>query len=251
MRITSVCVLLTLALIAALFAFAQQPISPGASAANTAANGPSSADMQAMAGMDIAHVHEMPHMKLTPLREAQPGDHVRADNIVATLHDALPKYRDYRVAERDGYHIFMPKLPQKMYHFTKYEYTLEAATEFNPAHPTSLLYEKSGDSFKLIGAMYTMPFRATLDELNDRVPLSVTRWHLHTDFCAAPKGEESEYLAPHPRFGLRGSITTMEACTQAGGQFHDHIFGWMVHVYPFEKNWADIWSLGRQMDHEP
>jgi hypothetical protein len=113
-----------------------------------------------------------------------------------------------------------------------------------------LLYEKTGESYKLIGVMYTMPFRATLDELNDRVPLSVARWHVHINLCKAPKGKEADYFGLNAKFGLHGSITTAEACEQAGGQFSEHIFGWMVHVYPFEKNWADIWSLSRQMDHE-
>jgi len=51
---------------------------------------------------------------------------------------------------------------------------------------------------------------------------------------------------PHPQFGLRGSITTQEACDAAGGTFHPVIFNWMVHVYPFEKDQASIWSVERQ-----
>jgi hypothetical protein len=38
------------------------------------------------------------------------------------------------------------------------------------------------------------------------------------------------------RFGLRGSISTQEACDAAGGRFRPVIFGWMVHVYPFEDS---------------
>ena len=50
----------------------------------------------------------------------------------------------------------------------------------------------------------------------------------------------------HPQFGLRGSIATQEACDAAGGTFHPVIFNWMVHVYPFEKNQANMWSVERQ-----
>ncbi len=37
---------------------------------------------------------------------------------------------------------------------------------FNPEHPTSLLYEKHGDDYKLIGVMYTAPKRLGEDELD-------------------------------------------------------------------------------------
>ncbi len=32
----------------------------------------------------------------------------------------------------------------------------------------------------------------------------------------------------------------------AGGTFHPVIFNWMVHVYPFETEQANIWSVERQ-----
>jgi hypothetical protein len=55
-------------------------------------------------------------------------------------------------------------------------------------------------------------------------------------------------LTPNPRFGLKGSIVTEQACEAAGGTFHPVIFNWMVHVYPFEKDQARIWSVERQHD---
>jgi hypothetical protein len=137
-------------------------------------------------------------------------------------------------------------VPQKMYHFTNYSYAMEAAFRFNPEHPTSLLYEKHGDDYKLIGVMYTAPKRFDEKELDQRVPLSVAQWHEHVNFCAAPADRRGEGFAPHPQFGLRGSITTQEACDAAGGTFHPVIFNWMVHVYPFEKDQAAIFSVSRQ-----
>jgi hypothetical protein len=55
-------------------------------------------------------------------------------------------------------------------------------------------------------------------------------------------------LAKNSKFGLNGSITTEAACDAAGGTFLPHIFGWMVHMYPWEKTPDAIWSVERQLD---
>lgn len=192
------------------------------------------------------HMDMGPHMKMTALRPAKPGDAARARQVVEAARRASEKYVDYRAALADGYKIFHPEIPQKMYHFTNYGYALEAAFRFNPEHPTSLLYEKRGSDYELIGAMYTAPKRFDEDQLDERIPLSVAQWHEHVNFCAPPANRRKEALAPHRQFGLRGSIVTQEACDAAGGTFHPVIFNWMVHVYPFEKEQASIWSLDRQ-----
>jgi hypothetical protein len=210
-----------------------------------------------MAGMDHAvgamsghHMDMGPHMKMTALRPAQPGDQQRADAVVAASRKAMAKYADYKVALDNGFQIFLPNVPQKQYHFTNYRYAFEARNGFNPDHPTSLLYEKTADGgYKLVGAMYTAPKSFSEDELNARIPLSIAQWHEHVNFCKAPEGRKSEYFGKDRKFGLRGSITTEEQCKAAGGDFHAVIFGWMVHVYPFEKNAADVWSVEKQMDH--
>lgn len=190
------------------------------------------------------------HMMLTDLRPLKPGDQQRADEVLAGARRVAEEYRDYRKAEADGFRIFLPNVPQKMYHFTNYWYGFEAAFRLNPDHPTSLLYEKTPDGgFKLVGVMYTAPAHASHQELDSRLPLSIAQWHLHTNFCRAPLGSESEYFGPRAKFGLLGSITTREDCEAAGGNFEPSVFGWMVHVYPLEKNPKDIWSVERQMDH--
>jgi hypothetical protein len=201
--------------------------------------------MHAMHAME-GHMDMGPHMKMTALRTAKPGDAERAQQVVEAARKASEKYLDYHTALNDGFKIFHPELPQKMYHFTNYGYAMEAAFRFNPEHPTSLLYEKHGDDYQLIGVMYTAPKRLTEDQLDERIPLSIAQWHEHVNFCAAPPGKRYESLTPHPQFGLRGSITTQEACDAAGGTFHPIIFNWMVHVYPFEKDQANIWSVERQ-----
>jgi hypothetical protein len=194
---------------------------------------------QAEAGMA-----DMPgHMYMTVLRSAKTGDQQKADAVVTAARSAMAPYQDYHKALADGYEIFLPDVPQSQYHFTKHQYGFEAAFHFDPLKPTSLLYKKTADGgYKLVGAMYTDRVGATEDELNDRIPLSIARWHKHINFCRAPTGERAAYFGPEAKFGLRGSITTKEACEAAGGEFHPHLFGWMVHVYPYEADAKNIWS---------
>ena len=186
---------------------------------------------------------KMAHMYMTSLRPKQAGDVQKADAVVADARAAIAPYQDYRKALADGYEIFLPNLPQPQYHFTNHEYALEARRHFDPSKPTSLLYKKTRDGgYKLVGVMYTDRVDASEDELNSRIPLSVARWHQHVNFCKAPAGRKLEYFGPSAKFGLMGSITTKEACEAAGGEFYPHVFGWMVHVYPYESDPARIWS---------
>ena len=205
----------------------------------------SDASAHAMHSME-GHMDMGPHMKMTALRPAKAGDAARAQAVADAARQASEKYIDYHAALNDGYKIFLPNVPQKMYHFTNYGYAMEAAFRFNPEHPTSLLYEKHGEDYKLIGVMYTAPKRMNEDQLDDRIPLSVAQWHEHVNFCTAPAGKKYLYLEKNPQFGLKGSITTQEACDAAGGTFHPVIFNWMVHVYPFEKDQSSVWSVDRQ-----
>jgi hypothetical protein len=123
---------------------------------------------------------------------------------------------------------------------------MEAGVRFNPEHPTSLLYEKQGDGYKLIGAMYTAPARFSEEQINERIPLSVAQWHKHVNLCRPPAGKRDELLGKNARFGLLGSISTREECEAAGGTFYPQVFGWMVHIYPFETTQDAIWSVERQ-----
>jgi hypothetical protein len=42
-----------------------------------------------------------------------------------------------------------------------------------------------------------------------------------------------------------GSISTQEACEAVGGKFIPQVFGWMLHVYPYEA------TLEKQFSMEP
>ena len=184
---------------------------------------------------------------MSTLRSPQPGDEEKARQIADEARQALEKYKDYKVALAEGFKIFLPNLPQKQYHFTKYGNALGEAFRFDASKPTSLLYEKSGNGYKLIGAMYTAPVRFSQDQLNQRVPLSMAQWHQHVNMCKPPKGREMEMVSRNPKFGLAGSISTQDECEAAGGAFVPHVFGWMVHMYPWEKNLDQIWSVEHAM----
>ncbi len=193
-----------------------------------------------MESMSSEHMHMNAHMKSTEPRPQTPGDLKRAEQIVSTLRESIEKYKDYQVALQDGYKIFLPRIPQPLYHFTNYRYGFEAEFKFDPSRPTSLLYKKTSDGYELVGAMYTATRFTSEDELNMRVPLSVTRWHAHIDICLPPRSQGQ--MPDLTKFGPTGSISTEAECTAANGRFLRQIFGWMVHVYPFEQTPEKIWA---------
>jgi hypothetical protein len=186
------------------------------------------------------------HMTMTEMRPQTAGDVQRANEIVAQLRAGIEKYKDYHAALDDGFRIFLPNVPQPEYHFTSYRNGFLEAFTFDPSRPTSLLYKKTGTGYELVGAMYTMPKRAGEDQLNARVPLSVAMWHLHTNLCVPPK--EQMRATDWTKFGLKGSIATRDACDAAGGRFQPIIFGWMVHVYPYEDSLDKIFAMHHHMD---
>ena len=221
------------------------------------------ADHGSMPGMDMSDehsnekdaVHEMTaghqsahsqHMTMTAMRGQTPEDVRRANEIVAQLRAGIEKYRDYHVALNEGFKIFMPNVPQPEYHFTNYRNGFLEGFAFDPGRPTSLLYRKAQTGYELVGAMYTMPKRANEDQLNARVPLSVAMWHLHTNLCMPSRARMRN--ADWSKFGLKGSIATEDACDAAGGHFRPSIFGWMVHVYPYEESLDKIFAMHHHMD---
>lgn len=207
------------------------------------------------------------HMVMTPSRPQTPQDIERAHDIMATLRRALVRYHDSRVALSEGYQIFLPTVPQDVYHFTDYGAAQnEYIGHFDPARPGSLLYVKnaSGD-YVLVGAMYSAPADYTYDQLDAIIPLSVAHWHAHTNIClpdgvtlndilrgdvhgtqvdmpgmipvsssasASALNQRLGFLADG-RFGFTGKITNAADCKAAGGYMLPQAFGWMVHVYPF------------------
>src|SRR5260370_33615871 len=117
-------------------------------------------------------------MRMTALRRHRSGDQQRADEIVKQARQAIERYKDYKVALAEGYQIFIPDLPQEMYHFNNSWYGMESDRRFNVAHPTSLLYEKTAaNGYRLIGVMYTAPPDMSEESLDERITLSVAELH--------------------------------------------------------------------------
>jgi hypothetical protein len=188
------------------------------------------AQAEAMHAMEPGHAMDRAHMRMTQLRATNAEDRERADQLLALLREVIEPYKDYRVALADGYQIFLPQMPQGEYHFNNYWNTFVESFTFDPARPSSLLYKKTREGWELTGAMFTAPRSATLEQLDQRVPLSVARWHQHINLCMPRRTTAN---ANWKIFGLDGSIATEQACSEAGGRFYPQIFGWMVHVYPF------------------
>lgn len=183
------------------------------------------------------------HMTWSDLRPESAADQARAAKMVATLRDELARYRDYRVAEANGFKPFHPEFKrQPVVHFTRWWYAVKAQFAFDPAEPTSLLYKRTAaGGYELIGAMYTAPRRWTQDQLNQRVPLSVARWHQHVNICLPARGTHP-LTTDWSKFGPNGSIATRAQCDAAGGRFFPVVFGWMVHVYPWESDQRQVWA---------
>jgi hypothetical protein len=230
-------------------------------------------DLVAMCGHEIApnamgsQMGMDAHMVMTSSRPQTPHDIERAHDLIETLRRALAKYHDSRVPLSQGYRIFLPTVAQEVYHFTDYgAASREYSGHFDPASPGSLLYVKdsSGD-YVLVGAMYSAPADYTPDQLDALIPLSVARWHAHTNICLPNgitlddllRGDIGETNLDMPgmmpmgssrsapainrrlgfladgRFGFTGKIADAAECEAAGGHFLKQAFGWMVHVYPF------------------
>lgn len=196
--------------------------------------------VEAMSGGQHHHAGN-PHMKLTTVRPLTDADKGRADSIVQTLRRALEKYKDSNAAMKDGYQPVLAHLPLPEYHFTNYRFGLLQAFTFNPERPTSLLFRKTGKGYELAGAMYTAPKRFTEDQLHARIPLSVATWHAHVNICMPTRNVTKPDWS---RFGPRGTIASVEDCGRAGGRFFPQLFGWMVHVYPYEQDPARTWAHG-------
>jgi hypothetical protein len=204
--------------------------------------------LSVMGGSSMAAMAQ--HMCITPLRPKATGDQERAQTVVATVKAAIEKYKDYRRALADGYVIANPEVDQPQFHFNNSANVREADLRFNPARPSSLLYRRTpSQRYKLEGVMFTDSTSASEDELNQRIPLSIGRWHEHTNFCAAPADKVSGYHGARPKFGMFGSIHTAEACKAERGTFMPVVFSWMIHVFPYEQTLEQQFSMNDDVPH--
>jgi hypothetical protein len=211
---------------------------PRSSGANVPAD-PSHAVHEAM-GHDMT---ANPHMRMTPRRVASAADSARAAKLVTDARSSLARYKDVRLAERDGYRLFAPNVKQDVYHYTKLGAAIREQFSLDVARPSSFLYRKTGDgSMQLVGAMYSAPRNASLEELNERVPLGIARWHLHTNMCVPRLAQAERWKEIDDGkmvFGPASPIATREACDAVDGRFLPVVFNWMVHANVFE---SDVWG---------
>ncbi|MEO7084080.1 MAG: hypothetical protein ABI442_03765 [Gemmatimonadaceae bacterium] len=196
--------------------------------------------------------NSMKHMEMTPTRISSHADSVRANTVAIELKQAISKYQDTAVAVADGYKMFLPSVKtQRVYHFTNSRRALLAVFHFSPGKPTSLLYKRgSNGKLYLTGAMYTMPKSASLRQLDDRLPLSIGRWHKHVNWCIPQKGDDARWAETkngQPVFGPASPIATKAECDAVRGDFHETVFGWMLHANVYEGH--DLGSIFND-DHE-
>jgi hypothetical protein len=174
------------------------------------------------------------HLKLTAMRAPNARDSARGAEVLRGMREGIEEYRDYRKAIDDGYRVFLPNVPMKVYHFTNYRRAIWEGRSFDPRKPSSLLYERRPDGgYTLVGAMYVARKDATPDELHARVPLSMAQWHAHVNICVPLRRARARWRETangKMKFGPAGAISTKEECDREGARFIPQIFGWMVHV---------------------
>lgn len=190
-----------------------------------------------------------PHMRLSPERSATAADLEKGDHLAEEVKQALSKYERVQDAVDAGYLEFPPNPDEnlKIIHYVNPWLSLLESWRIDPKEPGALLYQKQSDGqLQLLGAMYTAPPEATMEELDNRIPLSLTRWHLHTNICLPePIWDEQQWQRQRdgrPLFGPDSSIATPAECQQVDGKFEPTVFGWMVHVYPFAPNPQDVFN---------
>jgi len=178
------------------------------------------------------------HTQLSEERSTVAPDRLaHLQRLIASLRSTLPKYRSVDRAVADGYRPEGPDVPVgALKHFVNYANVPVNWQHLDPERPMALLYRRTQSGYELAGVMFTAPISSTMDELDRRIPLAYGHWHSHRNVCQ-PK-ESTIALTDEQRheFGFSGSINTKPACDAAGGVFMDNVFGWMVHVYPFEDD---------------
>lgn len=223
-----------------------------------------SAPASAIGARDAAEpMADDPQTLMTRLRTVDESvavaDRARADSLAHTVRTAIDRYRDSARAIADGYRSF-PPAPDRSLRIVHYVHRARSAAEsrrIDPTRPGALLYERMPDgALRLVGAMFTAPVGASSSELDRRVPLSVTQWHLHQNVCVPqPLWDKAAWArrAPdgRPVFGTGSATVTPTACTAERGQFLPTVFGWMAHVHVFATDPADVWNAmyGHDMPH--
>ena len=191
------------------------------------------------------------HMQMSEQTQPKPGDAARAQAIVQAAVEVLKRYPTRQAAERAGYKPFheLNQIGEEI-HFTSIGHAYSEGKHVDYAHPGSLLFKRTNSGLLPVGVMYTAANTANDAELNRRAPLSFARWHRHVHFCFGSDNLSRTDSKAAPRFGYDGSLHTESDCKSAGGYWISVAFGWMTHVYPNERDAAQIWG-GESMTMSP
>ncbi len=145
---------------------------------------------------------------------------------------ATAKYRDVRVAERDGYST-APVLfvAGQGYHYIN---PLLVGQPFDPATPPVLVYNKINGKMTLSGLMYLMPDASTYQQLASIFPASMAAWHRHINNCVTG-GRILNGLKLVP-------IHDRATCVAHGGHFLKST-GWRVHAWIWQANGSGLFDM--------
>ena len=114
-----------------------------------------------------------------------PEQQARAENLIAITLLRLPKYADYRTAERDGFRSIHDGVTGTE-HFINVAY-FDDGKILNPDYPESLVYDTSGGGRKLVAAMYMLKRGTPLADAPD-IGGALMQWHTHENLCYQPNG---------------------------------------------------------------
>jgi hypothetical protein len=123
-----------------------------------------------------------------------PEQQARAENLIAITLLRLPKYADYRVAERDGFVSIGDGFTGDE-HFVKQSYFADGHI-LDPDYTESLVYKTTPDGKRtLAAAMYMMPPDTKWADIPD-VGGPLTQWHIHDNLCFTTDGKVAGLTNP-------------------------------------------------------
>jgi hypothetical protein len=167
-------------------------------------------------------------MQMTPLSNHMPSraELARVTRLAHQARAVMARYRDLKVAQRDGYRT-APGLfvPTQGAHYRNETYDDAAASgQFDPAHPPFLVYNTAHSEAALSGLLYVMPADATPRQLAAIVPPALGSWHQHINLCVVGGPGVLDWQAILP-------IHDPKACrARPGASFLDRT-GWMIHLW--------------------
>jgi hypothetical protein len=109
-----------------------------------------------------------------------PQEQARAENLVAITIIRLPQFADPAAAEAEGYHSIHDGLTG-FEHYINWSYMNDQYT-LDPDHPESLVYQVTGNTKKLVSAMFMLAPTVKLADVPD-IGGKLTQWHIHDNLC--------------------------------------------------------------------